>query len=54
MPGETQKDIMFQVINDNQKEVNEKVVLEITGVSDRRIAYIGSNKRMTVGIISDE
>lgn len=54
MPGETQKDIMFQVINDNQKEVNEKVVLEITGVSDRRIAYIGSNKRMTVGIISNE
>jgi hypothetical protein len=47
MPGETKKDLNVQIKNEKNRKENQKLVLEITGVSDEKIAYVGDNKRMT-------
>jgi len=54
MAKENEKDLEVRIIDDNQTEINEKFVIEITGVSDKKIAYIGPINRMTVEIESDE
>jgi len=54
MAKENEKDLEVRIIDDDQPEINEKFVLEITGVSDKKIAFIGPINRMTVEIESDE
>lgn len=54
LAGETEKDLKVRIIDDSRPEANEKLVLEITGVSDKKIGYVGSANRMTVEIESDE
>lgn len=52
-PNETKKDLKVEILNTNFKGKTKKFVLEITGVSDKSIAYIGSQSRMTFEIDSN-
>jgi len=54
MPGEDEKNPEVKIIDDDLPERKEKFVLEITGLSDKKIAYVGTDKRITIEIVSDE
>lgn len=49
-PGETMKNMLYKIIDDDEKEETEFLIFRISSVSDNRIAYIGNESWIRIDI----